>query len=147
MRIHQNESDEEAPVNLMPLIDMVFLLLIFFLVATTISQEEREQKMQLPKDGSPTAMSAPPKQLIINIMEDGSKKISGIFYKDADLKQLLIQTAENEPGREVLIRADERSIHKYFAGVASLCKSVGINELKIGYIFDPKRVVLNNAGS
>ena len=38
--------------------------------------------------------------------------------------------------REVLIRADERSLHKYFAGVAALCRKAGINEVKIGYLIE-----------
>ena len=138
MRIHKPETDEEAPINLMPLIDMVFLLLIFFLVATTIAQEEREQALQLPPDARSQSLSDPPKQIIINIMKDGTLKVSGKAYAPNDLATMLEQVAENEPNREVLIRADELSIHRYFAGVARMCRQVGINELKIGYVFDPQ---------
>ncbi|MDP6046284.1 MAG: biopolymer transporter ExbD, partial [Phycisphaerae bacterium] len=70
MRIANNE-DIEAPPNLMPLIDMVFLLLIFFLVASSLSQEEREQNLQLPRTSKAAQpMSAAPQQLIINILHD-----------------------------------------------------------------------------
>ena len=140
MRIHQNEADEEAPVNLMPLIDMVFLLLIFFLVATQIAQEERDQKVQLPTDGAPASLSSPPKQLIINILQDGTTKVATRLYSEADLKSLLQRQAKQHPNREVLIRADERSLHKYFAGVAGMCRAAGINEIKIGYLFSAKKV-------
>ena len=51
-----------------------------------------------------------------------------------DLSKLLGRVARDEPDRMVLIRADERSLHRYFAGVASLCRHVGINELKVGYL-------------
>ena len=134
IRCPQGESGEE-PVNLMPLLDMVFLLLIFFLVATSFAQEERDQRVRLPVTSSPKPLSAPPRQVIINILADGTTKVGARAYEREELQKLLARVAKNEPERMVLIRADEQSLHKYFAGVASLCRNVGINEVKIGYIF------------
>ena len=134
MRIRQLDMEEDAPVNLMPLIDMVFLLLIFFLVATTFTQEERDTTVQLPGTFAPHPLSAPPSQLIINITTDGTAKIGGRTYSYKELAQVLAGVARNQPNREVLIRADDRSLHKYFAEVADLCRRVGINELRIGYV-------------
>jgi len=133
MRI-RNELETEPPPNLMPLIDMVFLLLIFFLVATTFSQEEREIGVQLPGTASVQPLSAPPQQLIVNILHDGTMKVAGRTMKSKDLSELLTRTARDEPNRSVLIRADLRSLHKYFAGVANMARKCGINPLKIGYI-------------
>ena len=135
MRIRESQSEEEPAINLMPLIDMVFLLLIFFLVATSFAQEERDQRVKLPITSSPKPLSAPPRQVVINILHDGTTKVGGRVYDRDKLTRLLARVARDEPDRMVLIRADERSIHKYFAGVASLCKNVGINELKVGYVF------------
>ena len=135
MRIRGPEDDQDTPVNLMPLIDMVFLLLIFFLVATSFAQEERDQRVKLPITSSPKPLSAPPRQVIINILHDGSTKVGGRIHSREELVALLGRVSRDEPDRMVLVRADERSLHKYFAGVASLCKKVGINELKIGYIW------------
>lgn len=134
MRIRGPGEEQETPINLMPLIDMVFLLLIFFLVATSFAQEERDQRVKLPITSSPEPLSAPPRQVIINILHDGTTKVGGRLYERDKLQGLLARVAKNEPDRMVLIRADERSIHKYFAGVASLCRRVGIDEVKIGYI-------------
>jgi biopolymer transport protein ExbD len=135
MRIRSSEDEGHTPINLMPLIDMVFLLLIFFLVATSFAQEERDQRVKLPITSSPKPLSAPPRQVIINILADGTTKVGARVYDRDGLTNLLSRVARNEPDRMVLIRADERSLHKYFAGVASLCKKVGINEVKIGYIW------------
>jgi len=143
MRIANNE-DIEAPPNLMPLIDMVFLLLIFFLVASSLSQEEREQNLQLPRT-SKTAqpMSAAPQQFIINILHDGSMKIVGRTVKPRDLEKMLVNIAKNEPERRVLIRADERVMFRYFASVLDLSTNCGINPVKIGYLsFKPKATVV-----
>jgi len=143
MRIANNE-DIEAPPNLMPLIDMVFLLLIFFLVASSLSQEEREQNLQLPRTSKAAQpMSAAPQQFIINILHDGAMKVSGRSIKPEELEKMLVNIARNEPERKVLIRADERCMFKYFAGVLDLSTDCGINPVKIGYLaFKPKATVV-----
>ena len=136
MQIRQTQSDEEPAVNLMPLIDMVFLLLIFFLIATTFAQEERDANVQLPASQEEQPLSAPPQQLIINIRANGEIMIGTQTLKDyADLQKMLIRVVDADPAREVLIRCDERAIHKYFAAVVRLCREVGINQAKIGYMF------------
>lgn len=133
MRIRERHSEEEAPVNLMPLIDMVFLLLIFFLVASTFAQEERDAAVQLPGTAE-QSLSEAPRELIINIRADGTMWVSNEQYDRSQLRRLLQQVAENEPGRKVLVRADETSLHKYFADVVSLSRLSGISEVNIGYI-------------
>ncbi len=138
MRIRDPHSESEEPINLMPLIDMVFLLLIFFLVATSFAQEERDQRVKLPVTSSPEPLSAPPRQVIINILSDGTTKVGGRTFSPEKLRTMLARVAKNEPERMVLIRADEQSLHRYFAGVARVCRDVGINEVKIGYILQPE---------
>jgi len=139
MRIRETQSEEEAPINLMPLIDMVFLLLIFFLVATTFAQEERDLSIQLPGTALARPLSAPPQQLILNVQADGTVVVATRKYDMQALAELLARVARDQPEREVLIRADERSLHLYFARVASICREVGINEVKIGYIIEKPR--------
>ena len=133
MRIRETHAAEEDPINLMPLIDMVFLLLIFFLVATTFAQEEREMTIELPGTAQAKRLSAPPRQLIINVQRDGSVIVAAEKYDMKGLADLLVRVVRKEPDREVLIRADKQSLHLYFAGVADLCRQVGIGEMKIGY--------------
>lgn len=136
MRIRETQTEEEGPVNLMPMIDMVFLLLIFFLVATTFAQEERDLRIQLPGTAAPQPLSAPPQQLIVNIQADGTPIVATKKCTYDELAQLLVRIAREQPDREVLIRADERCLHKYPAAAARICRQVGINEFKIGYILD-----------
>ncbi len=135
MRIQDHGGEEEA-LNLTPLIDMVFLLLIFFLVATTIAQDERPRNINLPVTGATSPLSAPPEELIINIERDGTMKVNGHQQDREQLRASLEQAKLAKPPRNVLIRADQESMHKYFASVASLCHEVGISNLNIGYVYD-----------
>ena len=150
MRI-KAESRTEAPPNLMPLIDMVFLLLIFFLVATTFRQEELDIKAQLPGASRQVApMSAPPPQFIVNILHDGTITVAGKTRTRQQVAQMLTKIAQTDVHRNVLVRADKRSIHAHFAWVVAQARRCGIAEVNIGYIVeDPKRVVdyLSGKGS
>ena len=136
MRIRDLQGEQEEPHNLLSLIDTLFFLVMFFLVATQFKAEEREEGIQLPGLASSQPLSGVPQQLVINVREDGTPIIGGKAYGSEELRQLLAAVATKEPGRQVLIRADERSLHKHFAGVASLCRRAGIPEVKIGYILE-----------
>src|SRR5438552_11303069 len=81
MRIRDPQSEGEEPYNLVPLTDMVFNLLIFFMCATTFAQVEKELSVQLPQATSTfKPLSAAPEQIIINVKEDGSAIVSGQPY-------------------------------------------------------------------
>jgi len=136
MRIVAQQGDEDLAINLTPLIDMVFLLLIFFLVATTFAQEERDHRIELPRTGEAQPLSAPPQQLIINIRANGEMVVGPKVFTDmATLREMIERVARDDPAREVLIRCDERAFHRYFAEAARLCREAGIPEVKIGYMF------------
>lgn len=133
MRIRDAGEQDEVPVNMTSMMDIVFNLLIFFLVATTMAQEELDMAVKLPSTAQARPLSAPPQQFIINIKDDGSLIVTGKTYDAATLGQMLAEVAQKDPGRNVLIRADERSTFRHFASVVDLCRQVGIPEAKIGY--------------
>jgi len=134
MRIRDVQAEAEEPFNLVPLMDMAFNLLIFFMAATSFTQIEKDMNVQLPRTAPFQTMSAPPKQIVINIRQDGSTVIAGKSYTPDELAKFIQAEIKPDPNRAVLIRADERSIMKYFAGVATLCRRAGVSELKIGLL-------------
>ena len=133
MRIH-DPAIEEEPYNMIPLTDMVFNLLIFFMAATTFTQIEKDLAVQLPKAGGFQTLSQAPRQIVINIRQDGTTYVDGRQRSDADLSEMLSAAVKVDPGREVLIRVDERSIMQHFARVATLCRRAGVHPTKIGYL-------------
>lgn len=119
----------------MPLIDMVFLLLIFFLVATSFNKEERDQNVQLPRTSKAVQpASAPPRQLIVNILHDGSMKVEGKTIEFKTLQNEFVTLATKDPSRKVLIRCDDRTRFKYFAGVVDTASACGVNRVNISYL-------------
>jgi len=139
MRIRDKDMEHEEPLNLMPLIDTLMFLVVFFLIATQFKSNEREVGIQLPGLASSQPLSAMPRQLVINIEQDGKAIVAGKPYGNGELDGLLKSIAKNDPSQEILIRADERSLHRYFAEVASACRRAGIGEMKIGYVAEEKQ--------
>ncbi len=129
MRIPASDPDQSGP-NLTPLIDVVFLLLIFFLVATRFEQQERELPVRLPEVVQATAVTMT-KDLVINITEDGNFHYRQRPYNKLQLLELLKQNKKKNPNRVVLIRGDGRSQWKYGVQVMGLCNKAGIENYKV----------------
>jgi biopolymer transport protein ExbD len=138
MRIRDAQADAEEPYNFVPLTDMAFNLLIFFMAATSFTQIEKDLRVQLPKTAPLKVAAEPPKPLVINIRQDGAIVIAGKTYKDAELEGIIQSQVKSDANRVVLIRADERSMMKYFADVATLCRKAGVSELRIGLLQQPQ---------
>ena len=83
-------------IELTPIIDMVFLLLIFFLVATTFPQTEREMQIALPEASAAGPISTVLREIIINVDDQGQIFVSGSRIDAGDLGVLL--GATRRPG-------------------------------------------------
>ena len=76
-----SQDESSGGIELTPMIDMVFLLLIFFLVATTFHQTEREMQIALPFASSSAPISSMLQEMIINVDKDGNESSYG---RDSD---------------------------------------------------------------
>ena len=96
-------------LSLTPLIDVVFLLLIFFLVASRLSQEDMELDIPLPSAANAMPMTEEPQEMIVNIDENGTILVSAKSMELDEFKRLLVRAVANNPlGQSVIIRADRR---------------------------------------
>ena len=137
MRIRDPFTEQEEGYNLVPLTDMVFNLLIFFMCATTFARVEKELSVQLPRTAASfKPLSAAPPQVIINVKQDGATVISGKTYDAPGLSELLATALNKEPATSIVVRADERTLMKYFAAVASVCRHAGVHETRLSYVDD-----------
>ena len=105
MRFDRDE-DEEGPPNLTPLIDMVFLLLVFFLASTTFAREEKDMSLELPQAQSGKAREAS-QRLVINVSREGTITVDGRAVTMEALRQKLAAAAARNKEQEVLIRGDK----------------------------------------
>lgn len=115
--------------NLTPMIDMVFLLLIFFLVASRFEEAERELKVELPTASEAMPITARPKEIFINIDTDGRYFVGGRTLNETELGEHLRAAARNNPlSQSVVIRADKRADWDFVARAMNLCVQAGIRD-------------------
>jgi biopolymer transport protein ExbD len=132
MPVKINQSGSLQLFNLTPMIDCVFLLLIFFLVATRFAEEERELDVQLPVASEARPLVAKPQSVFVNIDKDGRYVVGNRTVSLPQLQDVLHQAQVNNPGRvSVRIRGDRRSSLDSSVQVFNLCHRVGIRDYDI----------------
>ena len=128
MLIENGETDEGASIELTPLIDIVFLLLTFFLVATTFHQIEREMQIALPFAGSAGPITTALRELVVNIDEDGRIIVSGRQLEPDALAEMVLAAVEVNPEQKVTVRGDKNTAYANVVRVLDICKTGGIQE-------------------
>ena len=123
---------EELELNITPLIDIVFLLLIFFMVSTTF-QRESELEIQLPKaEQEPSA--DPPDPFEVVISAEGQYAVGGRELRDNKISTLvdaLGRAAGEERERPLIIRADKRTPHQAVVRAMDAASKLGLSRLSI----------------
>lgn len=124
------ESDEDnyGGINLMPLVDVVFLLLIFFLAATTFANEEAEIDLRLPEAKSGDVGKAN-KQLIISLLQDGTLTMGGRKVTMEGLRQKLVAAVARDKEQAVLIRGDNSAQFGVGLQVLDTCRLAKIKKV------------------
>ena len=128
MLIQANESAPRLSIELTPMIDMVFLLLIFFLVATTYHQTEREMQIALPAASSAAPISAMLQELIVNVDVDGKIIVGGRDVEPETLRSMVTEAVKVNPEQKVTVRGDRRTAYANIVTVLDICKGAGIQE-------------------
>ncbi len=126
--IRVEEQPEDLQLNMAPMIDMVFLLIIFFLTATTFSEREREQDVLLPANRNPGSLSRNfDNNLIVNVMQDGSVHLFGEETSIAELVRVIRDRKERAlKPLKVQVRADRRTAYGNVATALEAIERAGV---------------------
>ncbi len=125
------DDEEEQQLNLAPMIDVVFLLLIFFMVATTFIEREKEMGLELPVAESGDDVGLEPDEIVINLMRDGTIRMSGEDVGQDELAERLSRVARRDPETPVTIRGDRAVEHGHVVGVMDACRGAGLVNLGV----------------
>ncbi len=129
MRHDAGEDDrEDVGINLMPLIDVVFLLLIFFLAATTFAREEVELDLRLPEAKSGRAGAAQ-RPIVVNLLADGRLSVDGREVTLEALRQKLDAAAARDKDLAVLVRGDRNAQFGTSLAVLDACRLAKIGKV------------------
>ena len=127
----KTESIEETNLNLTPMIDIVFLLIIFFMVGTQFSEMERQFDIQIPTVDRNVTLTSLPDPLIVNI--DGAGIVS-VNNKQLTLDQLqgrLITARKNYADQIVLIRGEGAGPYQHVMDILDICQQAKIKNVSL----------------
>ena len=133
MKIRKKDRGfDEGVINTSSLVDIMFILIIFFLVTMTFNEAEHDIAVNLPSTDS--NLSSATKAIIINVRADGSyylgSKRTNLSGIQRDLRVLL----ERNPQQKILIRGDKNALHGQVAAAIATCKACGVRDANIGYV-------------
>ena len=123
--------DEQPSLNLTPMIDVVFLLIIFFMVGTQFAELERKITLQVPHVSDVQALAPAPEKRVINVHRDGHITLD---RDDVSIDQLVatLSRARHEYAElGVLVRGDAEGAFQNVASVLAACRQAGIADMGI----------------
>ncbi len=123
--------DEQPSLNLTPMIDIVFLLIIFFMVGTKFTELERKIGLRVPEVADRGALTAAPERKVVSIYRDGTVTLD---QETVTLDQLTAQltAARNQyADLGVMVRGDAEGKFQLVAAVLNACRQAGVRDLGI----------------
>ncbi len=121
--------DDQTSINLTPMIDIVFLLIIFFMIGTRFSElneSERNIALNLPKVANGKALTIAPRKRVINVIENGQILLD---QKVVSLQQLESNLADAKTQYQklgVVVRGDANSRYEDVAQVIATCRRADV---------------------
>jgi biopolymer transport protein ExbD len=129
MRMRVSEEEDRAEVHMAPLIDCVFLLLIFFLVAGTLKKAHKEVEIELPHSAAAHKAKSEYSTLVIEVAHNGAIYLDTEPMTKTLLRNRLRDAAAEAPDRRVRIDADRRTAFQHITYVMDLLQFEGLRNI------------------
>ena len=122
-------SKPEVTLELVPLIDVVFLLLIFFMVTTTFVSETKID-LTLPEAASGEGIDSEISAISLNVDKDGRYSVNGVLLDQHDrsaiAESLLLKTRPGDSNQVIVLSADAKSEYQSIVTALDALSSVGL---------------------
>ncbi|MCX7819013.1 MAG: biopolymer transporter ExbD [Kiritimatiellae bacterium] len=126
MNFHARLRPEPIGFQLAPMIDVVFLLLCFFMTSQLFAQWETDVPLTLPTARTGETSRRLPGEITLNITADGRVIVNAKPYTDEELARMLERLAKLYPGQPVVLRADRSTPYEQIIRVLDLCRQSDI---------------------
>jgi biopolymer transport protein ExbD len=123
-----NRQDSSAEVNIAPLLDMVFILLIFFVITTNFS---RQTGVDVQKPKAQAALYKGPKTIMIGITREGTIHMFGKQMDIDGLKRVLSLELTKRPDANVVIVGDQAAMLGRTVEIIDACALAGVQKISI----------------
>ena len=136
MRIPVRSQKRGLRFNITPLIDVVFLLIIFFLVASHFVRNEKLEAVELPAATQSEAdREDSPRRLVVTITSNERLVVAGREVDLPELEQMILAGRERGQGRfEVRIRGDRAVPYRLIESILLACAKAGVTDVKFAVV-------------
>ena len=125
----KTHRDEQPTLNLTPMIDIVFLLIIFFMVGTKFTELERKIGLKVPEVAHADVLTDAPKKKIVNVYRDGHVTLNRKTVTLEELTNRLAAARSQYKDLGVQVRGDGVLQFQIVMDVIAACKKAGIAEM------------------
>jgi biopolymer transport protein ExbD len=123
----KTDSKSRAPaLALTSMLDVIFLLLCFFVTVSVFSQWESEISIKLPAARTSEQLERLPGEIIINLSKEGTVKVNGSILPLPELRDRLAKISKFYPGQPVIIRADREVRYESLVSVIDTCREADV---------------------
>lgn len=137
LKTHQEDIPQ---INLTPMLDIVFNLIIFFMVGTRFSElEERNVDVKVPEVKTTAQLSEIPKRRAINVRKDGQITLDAKPVTLPELTTELAQSRRQRPDMSVVVRGDAEGRFQNVASVLTACREAGVSDMGISVRMETKK--------
>lgn len=126
MNFYSRITDDEPIMPIAPMIDIIFLLLIFFVTTSIFARLENELSITVPTAETATAPKRNLGELVVNVRADGTIVVNQIHVTLDQLQVLLNRIAKQYPDNSVIIRGDREAVYKDIIGILDVCSKAGV---------------------
>jgi len=132
------QQDDMPAINLTPMIDIVFNLIIFFMVGARFSEMERQVDLSVPKVADVSKLPALPEKCVINVRRDGQIYLNQDSVTVEQLTARLGDARRQQEKLRAIVRADSDGKVQNMAAVLAACRVAGIEDIAISVRQDTK---------
>ena len=126
MNFRKRQRARPQGLQMTALMDVIFLLLCFFVTTSVFSQWESEIAIALPSAKSATVPGRMPGEIILNVSSQGVVTINGQVLTLEDRTSRLSRLAKLYPGQPVVIRADKETSYESLVAVIDACRTADV---------------------
>ena len=125
------EPLEEPYLNMTPMVDVILNLLIFFMIGSRFVEDERQVDIQLPSVSHAQPLTAPPREIVINVYADGRMIVDQKPVSAENLENMLSDARSRYADQAVLIRGDGKGSYQSIMDVLSICQKAKIHKYSL----------------
>src|SRR5438270_946867 len=122
MNLRSRAPLQHPGIQLAPLVDVLMLLLIFFLLTWNAARNENELDVKIPKATQAKEKSAPIGDVVVNVKTDGNVVVNRRTLNGDELTELLRNLVQLNNEQAVVIRGDEAGAYKNVVAVPNMCR-------------------------